>query len=112
MYLPLSIDTMENKKFSPKKNYDTNMLEGGLLQLVDGTFMIVDETVMKSGQIKENGIQSVKAMATLIEQQTVEYDFQYYQQSYPINVGIVIVSDGRSMFKNTLQVPLQKSGAA
>jgi hypothetical protein len=31
MYLPLSIDTMENKKFTPKKNYDTNMLEGGLL---------------------------------------------------------------------------------
>jgi hypothetical protein len=67
---------------------------------------------MKSGQIKENGIQSVKAMATLIEQQTVEYDFQYYQQSYPINVGILLISDGRSMFKNTLHVPLQKSGAA
>jgi hypothetical protein len=61
---------------------------------------------MKSGQIKENGIQSVKAMATLIEQQTVEYDFQYYQQSYPINVGVVLISDGRSMFKNTLHVPL------
>ena len=30
---------------------------------------------MKSGQVKENGIASIKAMATLIEQQTVEYDF-------------------------------------
>ena len=67
---------------------------------------------MKSGQIKENGIQSAKALATLIEQQTVEYDFQYYQQSLPINVGIVLISDGRSMFKNTLHIPLKKSGAA
>lgn len=49
MYLPLSIDTLESKKFSPKKNYDTNQLEPGLLQLVDGTFLIGDETVMKTG---------------------------------------------------------------
>ena len=67
MYLPLSIDTLESRKFSPKKNYDTNQLEPGLLQLVDGTFLIGDETVMKSGQVKENGIASIKAMATLIE---------------------------------------------
>ena len=29
-YLPLTIDNLENKKFSPRKNYDTNLLEPGL----------------------------------------------------------------------------------
>jgi hypothetical protein len=79
MYLPLTLETLDTKKFSPRKNYDTNLLESGLLQMVDGTFLIGDETVMKTGTLKENGILSIKAMATLIEQQVVEYDFQYYQ---------------------------------
>lgn len=112
LYLPISIDTLETKKFSPKKNYDTNLLEPGLLQLVDGTFLIGDETVMKTGQVKENGVASIKSLATLIEQQIVEYDFQYYQQSYPANVGVVIFSDGRSMFKNTVHLPVSKAPGA
>lgn len=68
MYLPLAIETLEQRRFSPKKNYDTNQLEGGLLQLVDSTFIIGDETVMKGGILKENGVANVKALATLIEQ--------------------------------------------
>ena len=79
MYLPLTLETLDTKKFSPRKNYDTNLLESGLLQMVDGTFLIGDETVMKTGTVKENGIARIKALATLIEQQVVEYDFQYYQ---------------------------------
>jgi hypothetical protein len=34
---------------------------------MDGTFIIADETVMKGGVIKENGVANVKALATLIE---------------------------------------------
>jgi Mini-chromosome maintenance replisome factor len=109
MYLPLTLETLDTKKFSPRKNYDTNLLESGLLQMVDGTFLIGDETVMKTGTLKENGILSIKAMATLIEQQVVEYDFQYYQQSYPINAGVIILSEGRSMFKNSTHLPLSKA---
>jgi hypothetical protein len=30
LYLPLSLDTLDSKTFSPKKNYDTNLLEPGL----------------------------------------------------------------------------------
>jgi len=31
LYLPLSLYTLESSSFSPRKNYDTNQLEGGLL---------------------------------------------------------------------------------
>lgn len=105
--LPLSIDVLENAKFPPRKNYDTNILEPGLLQMIEGTFVFADETVLKEGQVKGEGVSNIKALATLIEQQVVEYDFQFYQQSYPINAAVILISDGRSMFKNTLQVPLQ-----
>ena len=49
-------------------NYETNTLEGGLLQMLDGTVVIVDETNMGVGQIKEKGILNIKSLATLIEQ--------------------------------------------
>ena len=62
---------------------------------------------MKEGTIKQNGVANIKSLATLIEQQVVEYDFQFYQQSYPVNCPVIIFSDGRSMFKNTLQVTLK-----
>ena len=52
LYFPCSIDNLESKNFSPKKNYDTNLLESGLLQMLDNTFLIVDETCMKEGQLK------------------------------------------------------------
>jgi hypothetical protein len=75
MHLPVTIESLEQKRFCPRKNYDTNLLESGVLQLVDGTFVILDETTMKEGQLKGEGINAIKALATLIEQQVVEYDF-------------------------------------
>ncbi|TNV84503.1 hypothetical protein FGO68_gene9640 [Halteria grandinella] len=110
--LPLSIENLSQTRFSPKKNYDTNILEQGQLQFIDGTLVVADETVLKEGMIMGEGVSNIKALATLAEQQIVEYDFQYYQQSYPVNAGIIILSDGRSMFKNTLQVPVGLGKAA
>lgn len=79
--------------------------------MIDRTLLIVDETVLKEGVIKQNGVQGIKALATLIEQQIVEYDFQYYQQSFPVNAGVLVLSEGRSMFKNTLHMPVTTSTA-
>lgn len=79
--------------------------------MVDGTVVIVDETSMKEGQIKEKGILNIKTLATLIEEQTVSYDFQFHQQEIPINSPVVVLSDGRSMFKNSIHVPTNKDAS-
>ena len=40
-----TLDALSNVRFTPKKNYDTNLLEEGLLgTLVNGTVMLFDET--------------------------------------------------------------------
>jgi len=49
-----------------------------LATLINGTTLIVDETGMQPGKIINNGVKNIKAIATLIEEQTVELDFQYY----------------------------------
>lgn len=47
--------------------------------MMDGTQVVVDETDMGVGKIGQKGILNIKTLATLIEQQVVNYDFQYHQ---------------------------------
>jgi hypothetical protein len=54
-------------------------MEAGVLQLLEGTNVICDETQIKEGKIEKNGINNIKALAELIEDQKVAYDFQYIQ---------------------------------
>lgn len=73
--------------------------------MLEGTNVICDETMIKEGKIEKNGISNIKAMAELIEDQKVVYDFQYVKQDFPISASVLILSESRSMFKNALHVP-------
>jgi hypothetical protein len=52
-------------------------MEPGMLQMLEGTNVVCDETHIKEGKIEKNGISNIKALAELIEDQKVVYDFQY-----------------------------------
>eukprot|EP00351_Strombidinopsis_sp_SopsisLIS2011_P001246 CAMPEP_0116882538 /NCGR_PEP_ID=MMETSP0463-20121206/14815_1 /TAXON_ID=181622 /ORGANISM="Strombidinopsis sp, Strain SopsisLIS2011" /LENGTH=88 /DNA_ID=CAMNT_0004535913 /DNA_START=945 /DNA_END=1211 /DNA_ORIENTATION=- len=60
-------DNLTNTVFTPKKNYGTNKMESGLLELISGTIMVLDETEMIAGKIEGHGVENIKSMATLIE---------------------------------------------
>lgn len=66
-------------RLQPKKNYQTNQLEAGLLQTGNGTHIVCNETQFKEGQLKNLGVPNLTAMAELIESQKVVYDFEYLQ---------------------------------
>ena len=71
-----TIPNMSKTRFTPRKNYDTNQMEEGLMgSLVDGTVLMFDETNMQSGELNEHGVPNIKALATLIEQQAIILDF-------------------------------------
>jgi len=44
MNLNLTIESLSEMRFQPRKNYDTNQMEAGLFQMLDGTNVICDET--------------------------------------------------------------------
>lgn len=77
--------------------------------MLEGTNVICDETQIKEGKIEKNGINNIKALAELIEDQKVVYDFQYVQQDFPLSASVLILSDSRSMFKNATHVPGSKT---
>lgn len=43
------------------------MMEAGLLQMLDGTPIIVDETHLEEGQMKGFAVNNIKALAEVIE---------------------------------------------
>jgi hypothetical protein len=95
-------------RLCPKKNYDTNQLEPGLFQMLDGTNVICDETGILPGKIGGNGVYNIRALAELIEDQKVVYDFQYMQQDFPLSASVLILSDdSRSMIKNSIWIPVE-----
>ena len=52
--------------FVPKKDYEANRLETGLLQLSPNTHLILDETVMQNGQLDAEGVRNLTALGNLI----------------------------------------------
>ena len=110
--LVITTESLTEMRFQPRKNYDTNQMEPGLLQMLEGTNVLCDETHMNEGKIEKNGISNIKALAELIEDQKVVYDFQYVQQDFPLSASVLVLSDSRSMFKNAMHVPGKGEGEA
>ena len=67
MNLNLTIESLSEMRFQPRKNYDSNQMEAGLFQVLDGTNIICDETSIENGKITKNGVTNIRAMAELIE---------------------------------------------
>jgi hypothetical protein len=54
--MPLTLDVMNTGKFQPQKDYVTNQLKTGLLQLSDRTLLLLDETALQPGQLNAEGM--------------------------------------------------------
>lgn len=73
--IKITTESLSEMRFQPRKNYDTNVMEAGLFQMLDGTNIICDETHIKEGKVEKNGVANIRALAELIEDQKVVYDF-------------------------------------
>ncbi|KAJ9584173.1 hypothetical protein L9F63_021470 [Diploptera punctata] len=95
-YEALTLDNLNKSRFTPKKNYDKNILLSGKLQLSANTHLVLDETCMDSGKLDDTGVRNVAALQVLIMQQKVDYDFNFYPVEIHANVPVLILSEGRS----------------
>ncbi|XP_039002478.1 mini-chromosome maintenance complex-binding protein-like [Hibiscus syriacus] len=94
--MPLALEHLNTASLAPKKDYQTNRLIPGALQLPEGSHLMVDETQLKSGSLNSIGIENVKLLKNLIEFQKVEYDFQFYKMEMAADVQLLIFSEGKS----------------
>lgn len=106
-FLPMTLDMLNNCRFVPVKNYETNRLDAGILQLSAGTHLILDETALNSGTMQANGIKNIEALKNVIAFQKIDYDFKFHQVSFDANINIIILSEGKSLLPCDCQVPLK-----
>jgi hypothetical protein len=93
--LPLTIDGLNKTKFSPKSISEN--LEAGVLQLVDGTVLLVDETVLDEGQLVDPGVRNFQALQNVIQNQTLTYEFPYSQYDFDTDISVLSLSSSKSM---------------
>lgn len=111
-YLPMTLDTMNTAAFAPKKDYETNKLVSGLLQLAPHTHLILDETQMQQGKLETNGVHAIQHLANLINNQQLKCDFQYYQIDYNVDIPVLVVSEGRSLLPSDFVLPIHADDKA
>ncbi|CAH9059927.1 unnamed protein product [Cuscuta epithymum] len=94
--IPLTVDYLNTTPLAPRKDYQTNRLITGVLQLADGTHVTIDETQLKPGNLNSTGINNTRLLKSLLDLQKVEYDFTYYKMEMPTDVQLLIISEGKS----------------
>lgn len=90
-----------------RKDYTTNKVTSGLLQLANHTHLVLDETQLLEGQLLAGGVAAVKSLAHLIQRQTMQVDFRYYELDYNVDVQVLCLSEGKSMLPTDCHVPLR-----
>jgi hypothetical protein len=106
--LPLHIDLLNKQPWYPGRTQDQTFLSHAFLQLAPGSLVVLDETVMNAGQLQETGLKNLGALQKLMQMQKVPYDFQYYHLDQSTDCPVIILSVGKSMFKESggIVVPL------
>uniref|UniRef100_A0A1B6E8K5 Mini-chromosome maintenance complex-binding protein n=1 Tax=Clastoptera arizonana TaxID=38151 RepID=A0A1B6E8K5_9HEMI len=106
-FLPMSLTNMNSVDLIPKKNYETNKLISGQLQLSNKTHLVLDETCMEAGKLDEKGVRNIQALGNLITFQKLDYNFQFYPVEIDTNIPVLILSEGKSMLNSDCHVVLQ-----
>ena len=88
--IKLSIDNLNNSKFYPRFDSETEELYPGELQLSDGTFLLIDEISMNEGKLVEIGIKNLGALKGLIDFQLLGYEYPYNKIEISHDVEILI----------------------
>ncbi|PJF17097.1 hypothetical protein PSACC_03082 [Paramicrosporidium saccamoebae] len=95
--IKLSPQELETGEFASKMNYESGVLEQGVLQIPSGTLVIIDERALVPGKLTERASKNMQALIDMIMHQTVQYDFGGQPISVHTNVPIISLSHGKSI---------------
>lgn len=96
-YMPLTIENLNTKSFVPKKDYTSNRLQSGFLQLPKHTHIVLDETTLQTGKLEQTGCLAVADLTELIQTQQLNYDFRFYKIPFHTNFPVLIFGEGKSL---------------
>ena len=71
-------------------------MKASALQLSDHTHLVIDETVLTTGEVTEQGKKNYQALKDLINKQQMTYDFCYFTKDYETNIPVLVLSEASS----------------
>lgn len=102
----LSIENMNSSNLIPNKDYTKDKLISGMLQLPELFHLIIDETVLNAGELKQKGLINLNSLKEIIKWQKMSYDFGFHQQEFNTNLRMLILSDTKSILTSDVQLKL------
>lgn len=99
VHLQVTAETLSSGRWKPKKDFDANRLVAGRLQLAPGTFLLLDESEMREGEVNDNGVRALQALSSLVSDQLLPCDFNTYDVQIPLEVNCMFLSKGVSILK-------------
>jgi hypothetical protein len=108
--IDMSLENVNTLRLIPSKDYTLNRLTAGMLQLANGTHLVLNETALHQGHLNRTGIANIKALADLINWQKVEYDYQWHPIPIPCDIPVIVLSDGESLLPKDVHIPLAMQG--
>jgi len=103
----LTVDNLNKSNLIPSKDYAKEKLISGMLQLPDNFQLVIDETCLSTGELKEKGLLNVSSIREIIQWQKLNYDFSYHQQEFHTNIRILIMSETKSILPFDCQLKLK-----
>lgn len=106
--LPLSISALNAKPWCPGRLQDQVFLSQSPLQLPPGCVLMLDETVMSTGNLNETALRNLGAIQKLMLTQKIPYNFQLYELDQSTDNPVIILSTGKTMLKGSgeVQIPV------
>jgi hypothetical protein len=88
VHLEVNGETLNTRRWMPKKNYVANRLEAAQLQLASGTLLLLDETKMADCQLSPDGTKNLLAIGHLVNDSMMSCDFQSCDVKLPVEVSV------------------------
>ncbi|CAG8502286.1 3458_t:CDS:10 [Racocetra persica] len=104
--LPLTLSTFNEFLFYPR---DNDKLDSGILQVSQGTWFLIDETVMEEGKLDDIGVRNLQALNEILDNQQLKYAFPFNDFEFETDIGAIILSNARSFLPCDCIIPLMSN---
>ena len=107
----ITIKELNLKRYYPKFDVEKEILEEGDLQLIDKSFVLLNEINMGEGKLEEIGVKNVQTIKDIIESQKIFYEYPYNNVEILHNIQLITFSNGNnSIFKSLFlnSIPIKK----
>ncbi|CAG5111957.1 Oidioi.mRNA.OKI2018_I69.chr2.g6222.t1.cds [Oikopleura dioica] len=95
--LPLSIDYLNKRPLAPTKNYEDEELLHSDISTQPGTLMVLNECGISAGNLTQVGMKNIETLKLLIEEQKLEFDYQFYKKDFEVDSNCLVISKGKPL---------------